>query len=187
MKLPTFLFFLFALSACGNDITIDKCNEDSIKSWVQNVKSKELSLFRNLVIEPRYRNNIKNPRYTGIEIIVKNEESIILPVLENGSNITSRGRFGTYIDRFAKMNRVSPDSALNFASLYVNNVMKQFYELDVYAVDGYPDLGELIIFTISPGCEVVYCPDTTKVHHAYWQDFFRKTQEIDKGWYRKLN
>jgi hypothetical protein len=151
------------------------------------MKNEDLTIFRNLIIEPRY-NSYKGPKYTKIEVTLKNEESIILPVSDSGIyGSTLENRFRTEIERWAKLNKVSQDSASNFAVLYVADVMKRFYKFNAYATEGYPDLGEFIIFTVSSGCTVVYCPDTTKVKYDYWKFFFKNTKQIEQGWYRKLD
>lgn len=186
MKLFLFLFSLCTLLGCRHNTAVNKYNEDSIKSWIQNVKSKDLSVFRSYIIEPRYGYYRKDLRYTSIEFLQKGQESIILPVSKNGITGTLKKRFKTEIDRLAKLNRVPQDSALNFATSFVDSIMERFYTLNALAAEGYPDLGEFVSFRIYPDCEIIYCPDTTKVNYTYWRNFFRNTKEIEKGWYRKL-
>lgn len=186
----TELIFLFLLSlciGCRNNVPKEKCDEATARQWIQQVKDEDLSVFMNLIIEPRGEISTDKPRYTKIEITSIDTSSILIPLSDKGISQNLYNRFKTDIDKFAKINKIPADSAVHFAQVYGDTIMNHFHRLKAVSSEGYPRLGRFIKFATFSGCTLIYCPDTTKIKEQYWKEFLRKTQIIDEGWYWSVN
>lgn len=177
------LFLLSLVLGCQNNELKEKCDEAGAKEWIKQAKKNDLSVFMNLIIEPRGEISTDKLRYTKIEITSTDTSSILIPLSDGGISQNLYSRFKADIDKFAEINRIPADSAVHFAEMYGDTIMNHFHRLKVVASEGYPRLGEFIQFRTFSGCALLYCPDTTKIKEQYWREFFRKTQMIEKGWY----
>lgn len=166
-----------------HNVPEEECNEETAKKWIQQTKDDDLSVFMNLIIEPRGEISPDKLRYTNIEITSTDTSSILIPLSDRGISPNLYSRFKRDIDKFAKINKVRADSAVHFTELYGDTIMNRFHRLKAISSEGYPRLGEFITFRTSSGCEIIYCPDTLKIREQYWKEFFRKTKTIEDHWY----
>jgi hypothetical protein len=120
-----------------------------------------------------------------IQINRFNKEPILLPVvdqdhLKQGSEVDTT----IYkVNEFAELHLVSRDNALKYAIQYSDSITQEYLKLNVVSVESYPDLGDFIIFRISPDHEMIYLKDISTVKHDYWKQFFSTAKRFDDHWF----
>jgi hypothetical protein len=166
-------------------VLVTSCNKqnatDSPEKFIQNSKTKNLTILFNVAIEARNESDNKYHYYSSH--IFKKNDTLTIPSYEYFDDLIKQD--STYykdIYKLGEQNFVSETVSVSYARDYSQRLDKIYNELKVINSISIPNRGRFIEFTLSPNCKVYYLEDS-KTLTPYWKEHFNNITKVDEKWF----
>ncbi|TKK64357.1 hypothetical protein FC093_22650 [Ilyomonas limi] len=178
-----YIFILTTIiSGCANKSSDIKL-QGSIDTLIQVVHQNDLSILYNVSIKPREYSIESEKQIVRFQVRL-NKKTFSIPVFDGDIPFSK----GNYFDLFAYYqlkNIHNRDSAIIQGKDYSDRVMGLYRVLKVHEIlGGLPNVGELVIFKLLDGSQILFIPDTSKIFNNKWKEsVYLSSKKIDKNLY----
>lgn len=165
-------FFLFIFTSCSY--------ENKYAKIVAHLESRNIKIFKNILIESRHFRNDTFIVYSFI--IEKDTSSFTLPNFSkyDSTEISDPERFDV-VKYGQYLGRPKPQEAWQYSKLYSDSIVSEFDRLHVAKISGRNE--GIMFFYLEDATILLYAPNVTKIKNEYLRDIIKRSKIIKRNWY----